>query len=112
MATQDTCEVTPLFHLLSGKWVLPVLHKLHYAPGAVRFSELRRAVPGITTSELSKTLRMLESRGMLVREVFAEVPPRVEYRCTPLALELRDCLEGFAGWLRRNERVLKGEEPR
>lgn len=95
------CEATRLFHLLGGKWTLPVLHQLHYASSPLRFGEIRRRVGGITTSELTKTLRLLESKRLVSRRAIAEVPLRVEYTCTELGMSLRGCLENLAEWLKR-----------
>ena len=96
---EKQCTVAELFQALSGKWLLPVLYQIQYEDRPVRFGELRKAVGGITPSELTKALRHLESLGLAQREQFNEIPPRVEYRPTQLAISLRPPLETLAAWL-------------
>lgn len=102
----EECTIAELFHVLSGKWTLPVLYQLQLEEAPVRFGQLCRAVAGITTSELSKTLKLLESIGLVSRNQFNEIPVRVEYRRTELAASLREPLQILAGWLREHEREI------
>lgn len=69
---------------IAEKWTLWTMSVLSEAGGPVRFSRLMDRVEGISQKSLTKTLRQLERSGLVTREVFAEVPPRVEYRITPL----------------------------
>lgn len=69
---------------IAEKWTLWTMSVLAEARGPMRFSRLMDAVEGISQKSLTKTLRQLERSGFVTREVFAEVPPRVEYRITPL----------------------------
>jgi DNA-binding HxlR family transcriptional regulator len=87
-----------LIELLSGRWAFPVLYQLLQADGPIRFGQLQRSVGRVTQKELTKTLRMFEERGLLKRKVYAEVPPRVEYRLTPLGASLGEPLCGLARW--------------
>lgn len=69
---------------IAEKWTLWTMSVLAEAGKPMRFSRLMDAVEGISQKSLTKTLRQLERSGFVTREVFAEVPPRVEYRITPL----------------------------
>jgi DNA-binding HxlR family transcriptional regulator len=102
------CHAAPLFQLLAGKWVLPVLYELHHAARPLRFGEVRAAVGAITTSELTKALRLLADLRLVERVQYPEIPPRVEYACTPLGNSLRPHLDGLAGWLREHGKELRG----
>lgn len=89
-------EMRRAFALLSGKWKLEILwllnQRLH------RFGELRRAIPGITQHMLTAQLRELEEDGLVMRTVFAEVPPRVEYEITLKARGLGPTMEALTAW--------------
>jgi DNA-binding HxlR family transcriptional regulator len=87
-----------LVDLLSGRWAFPVLYQLLRAQGPIRFGQLQRAVGRVTQKELTRTLRAFEERGLVERQVFAQVPPRVEYRLTPLGASLGEPLCGLARW--------------
>ncbi|VEC01409.1 Uncharacterized HTH-type transcriptional regulator yybR [Cedecea lapagei] len=80
----SNCPMVSFVNLISGKWAIPILYRLIVIDEAVRFSELQRAVYPITQKELTRQLRQFEARGLVVRQVFAEVPPRVEYQITTL----------------------------
>lgn len=87
-----------LIGLLAGRWAFPVLYQLLRAQGPIRFGQLQRAVGRVTQKELTRTLRSFEERGLLQRQVYAEVPPRVEYRLTDLGASLGEPLCGLARW--------------
>lgn len=87
-----------LLELLSGRWAFPVLYQLLLAQGPIRFGQLQRAVGRVTQKELTKTLRTFEERGLVTRQIYAEVPPRVEYRLTALGASLGEPLCGLARW--------------
>jgi DNA-binding HxlR family transcriptional regulator len=70
--------------------------------GRARFSELERAVPGISQRMLSTTLKNLERDGLATREVFPEVPPRVEYELTKLGKSLLRPTQGLVDWVKEN----------
>ncbi|MBE8522199.1 helix-turn-helix transcriptional regulator [Amycolatopsis sp. H6(2020)] len=92
----DVCTVLEVINRISGKWAIGIL--LEAIRGPVRFTELERAVEGISRRMLTLTLRNLERDGLLVRTIYPTVPPRVEYEATPMAKELYQSLSGLLGW--------------
>lgn len=87
-----------LLEMLSGRWAFPVLYQLLLARAPIRFGQLQRAVGRVTQKELTKTLRTFEERGLVTRTVYAEVPPRVEYRLTELGASLGEPLCELGRW--------------
>jgi DNA-binding HxlR family transcriptional regulator len=75
--------------------------------GRARFSELERAIPGISQRMLTLTLRNLERDGLLTRELFPEVPPRVEYELTALGRSLLLPMQGLVDWVKENWQQVK-----
>jgi DNA-binding HxlR family transcriptional regulator len=86
---------------VADKWTLLLIEALEEA-GARRFSELGRAVPGISQKMLTQTLRAMEREGLVTRKVYPEVPPRVEYCLTDLGHELAEAFCGVWTWAERN----------
>jgi DNA-binding HxlR family transcriptional regulator len=84
------------------------LDRLIMIDGPVRFSELQRAVAPIAQKELTRQLRLFEQRGLVTRQVYPEVPPRVEYQVTTLGKSLRPTLDSLAEWMRRHAPQLIG----
>ena len=80
MATNDSCPVCRTAEIVCGKWTLLVIRDL--AEGRSRFCELERSLQGISPRTLSLRLRALEEEGIVERQTFPEVPPRVEYALT------------------------------
>ena len=80
MASNDTCPVCRTADIVCGKWTLLVIRDL--AEGRSRFCELERSLNGISPRTLSLRLRALEEEGIVERQTFPEVPPRVEYALT------------------------------
>ena len=90
------CPYLTVQHILSGKWSLLILCYLR--GGALRFGELKRCiedVSGVTQATLTKALRKLEADGLVVRRVYPEVPPRVEYSLSELGEQLSPVLESL-----------------
>lgn len=79
------CTVREALDRVGGKWSIGIL--VAASQGPVRFTELERQVEGISRRMLTLTLRNLERDGLLHREVYPTVPPKVEYTATPMALE-------------------------
>lgn len=77
------CPVEVTLSLISSRWVVLILRELIY--GTRRFGQFSKALGGVSTKVLTQNLRTMEENGLLTRETFAEVPPRVEYTLTALA---------------------------
>ncbi|HEY7544105.1 MAG TPA: winged helix-turn-helix transcriptional regulator [Blastocatellia bacterium] len=82
--------------MIGGRWKTPILY--HLFQGEKRFSELRRRLKPITQKMLTQQLREMERDGLVHREVFPEVPPRVEYSLTPLGETLRPVIDAMCRW--------------
>lgn len=83
-------------NVLAHKWTLLIV--LALKAGAMRFSDLRRRVPGVTPQVLSDSLRELERDGIVGRRDFGEAPPRVEYRLTDLGCSLCEPARAIRAW--------------
>ena len=100
IAGSSPCPISDLLSRLGDKWSVLVLAALSEADsGRMRFSELMRAVGGISQRMLTTTLRHLERDGVLTRRVFAEVPPRVEYTLTARGQGLLVPVKSLIAWL-------------
>lgn len=91
------CPMPEIAQLIGGKWKLIILQVLIFQ-GTKRFGELKREVAGITQTMLTSQLRALEKDGLVSREIFPEVPPRVEYTATAKALALTDMFHAMHAW--------------
>ena len=100
--SRDDCPTGQAIELVAHKWTVSILYALHEAGGPVRFRDLQRRSAPITQKELTKRLRDLERSGLVARRVFAEVPPRVEYRLDDLGQTLIPALEALEDWARRH----------
>lgn len=96
-----------LLGLLADKWTIPVVHAL--ARGTRRFGELHREIGGVSQKMLTQCLRRLERHGLVERTVYAEVPPRVDYRLTALGESLNAPLAGLCQWVERHGRSLEAK---
>lgn len=105
------CSVQVSLEVIGGKWKAVIAFYL--LRGTMRFSELRREMPGITQRMLTLQLRELERCGVVERTVYAEVPPRVEYALTPFGESLRPLLAQMYSWGKQyRRRVLALNSPR
>jgi DNA-binding HxlR family transcriptional regulator len=95
-ARRPGCAVEATLDLIDGKWKGVIL--FHLQGGSQRFGELRKRMPGITQRMLTKQLRALEEDDLVVRKVYAEVPPRVEYRLSELGESLRPVIDTLRAW--------------
>ena len=82
--------------LIGDKWKVLILRDL--MPGTKRFGELRKSVGDVSQKVLAAQLRDMEKSGLVHREVYAEVPPRVEYSLTPLGRSLKPILDSMWAW--------------
>ncbi|WP_194816454.1 helix-turn-helix domain-containing protein [Nocardia sp. XZ_19_385] len=105
-ADHDVCGMTVAIDVVGGKWKLHLMWVLGMGPQ--RFGEIRRLLEGVSEKVLAENLRQLEASGVLHREVFAEVPPRVEYSLTELGESLRVALLPLEMWGDKNRRELLG----
>lgn len=94
---EGLCPMPDIAALIGGKWKLIILQILIFK-GTKRFGELRREIPGITQTMLTGQLRALEQDGLVHRQLYAEVPPRVEYSATQLALDLEPVFLALHDW--------------
>jgi DNA-binding HxlR family transcriptional regulator len=91
------CPVEVTLDLINGRWKGVVLFHL-LESGCLRFNEFHRRLPGISQRLLTKQLRELEEAGLVLRTVYAEVPPRVEYRPTEEGESLRPVFDLLLQW--------------
>ena len=99
MLTKDElpeCPVATTVQLIGNKWKLLIIRNLLDRPQ--RFTELKKGVPGISQKVLTDNLRAMESDGIVSREVFAEVPPRVIYSLTDIGQSLLPIIDAMADW--------------
>jgi DNA-binding HxlR family transcriptional regulator len=89
----DVCPVARTAEIVSGKWTLLIIRDL--ATGTKRFSELERSLHGISPKTLSERLSTLEAEGILSRQMYAEVPPKVEYTLTAKGRALESVIESM-----------------
>lgn len=90
------CPVETTLSLIGDKWKVLILRDL--LSGTKRFGELRRSVGAISQKVLTTQLRQMEDNGLVIRTVYAEVPPRVEYTLTELGYSLKPVLDALQTW--------------
>lgn len=90
------CPVATTVQLIGNKWKLLIIRNL--LGGPQRFTEFSKTIPGISKKVLTDNLRALECDGLINREVFAEVPPRVEYSLSELGQTLKPILDAMFDW--------------
>lgn len=90
------CASRVVLDRIGDRWTVLVVVAL--AAGRLRFSQLRTRIEGITPKVMTQTLRALERDGLITREVFAEVPPRVEYELTDLGRDLLTPIDAVRIW--------------
>lgn len=90
------CPVEITLTLISDKWKVLILRDL--LQGTKRFGELKKSLGGVSPKVLTAQLRQMEERGLLVRTVYPEVPPRVEYALTELGYSLKPILDAMRNW--------------
>lgn len=101
-----SCPVEAMVEVIGGKWKGVILY--HLLGGTKRFNELKRLKPNITQRMLTLQLRELEADGIIHREVYREVPPKVEYSLTELGESLRPMILLMMEWATHNmEKVLE-----
>lgn len=95
-AQLPACPVETTLTLIGDKWKVLILRDL--MPGTKRFGELKKSVGNVSQKVLTAQLRAMEESGLIHREVYAEVPPRVEYSLTELGRSLKPILDSMWTW--------------
>lgn len=91
------CPVATTVQLIGNKWKLLIIRNLIYN-GTQRFGDFLKTIPVISKKVLTDDLRALEDDGLVNREAFAEIPPRVEYSLSPLGQSLKPILDAMFDW--------------
>lgn len=94
--TLPACPVETTLMLIGDKWKVLILRDL--LPGTKRFGELRKSIGNVSQKVLTAQLRAMEESGLLIRTVYPEVPPRVEYSLTELGSSLKPILDAMRDW--------------
>lgn len=94
--SENTCSLRDVLDIIGGKWSMPIIYIL--SKGKMRFKELERSVEGINTRMLVKELKNMEANGIVTREVFATVPPTVEYTLTVKGEKLLPSIVSLHKW--------------
>jgi DNA-binding HxlR family transcriptional regulator len=94
--SEKTCSLKDVLDIIGGKWAMPIIYIL--SKGKMRFKEIERSVEGINTRMLVKELKNMEVNGIITREVFATVPPTVEYTLTPKGEKLLPSIVSLHKW--------------
>ena len=93
---ENTCSIKDVLEIIGGKWAMPIIYIL--SKGTLRFKELERSVEGINTRMLVKELKNMEHNGIVKREVFATIPPNVEYTLTDKGQKLLPSIISLYNW--------------
>lgn len=99
MLTKDempACPVATTVSLIGSKWKLLIMRNLRVRPW--RFNELQKDLEGISQKVLTDSLRSMEADGLVIRTVYPEVPPRVEYSLSPLGESMRPIIDSMEAW--------------
>lgn len=99
------CPIETTLKMLGCKWKVLIIREL--LTGTKRFGELKRSVTGITQKVLTSKLREMEELGLLEREVYPQIPPKVEYTLTDIGYSLRPVLESLKCWGKDYKRYTK-----
>jgi len=91
-----TSSLKEVLDIIGGKWAMPIVYRL--SKGKMRFKELERSVEGINTRMLVKELKNMEINGIITREIFATVPPTVEYTLTSKGEKLLPSIVSLYSW--------------
>jgi len=99
--------VEDAFRMLEGRWKMMIIFHL-FDRGTLRFSELERAIPAVSQKMLIQQLRELERDGIVVRTVFPQVPPKVEYGLTDWGQAMCPALDALLEWAALRQKVVAG----
>lgn len=90
------CPFATAQKILTGKWTILIL--FHLSEKTLRFNELQRKLPDLTQSTLTKQLRSLEHHGLIIRKVYQQIPPKVEYSLSDLGKQFQLVLDSIEIW--------------
>lgn len=93
----DKCEIAHIWEILGRRWALLILKNLS-TKEVIRFNELKRLLPSISSTVLSERLLELDREGLISKQIYPEIPPRVEYRLTTRARELETVMKELNRW--------------
>ncbi|WP_240975303.1 winged helix-turn-helix transcriptional regulator [Chitinophaga fulva] len=94
---ENNCAMTKAMKVIGGKWKLLLLNAIRKGC-PLRFGELRKKMKDITHATLTMQLRELERDGIIERKIYAETPPRVEYKLTPIGIKLVPTIQALCDW--------------
>lgn len=94
--SEKSCSLRDVLDIIGGKWSMPIIYIL--SKGKMRFKELERSIEGINTRMLVKELKNMEANGIVTRQVFATVPPTVEYTLTEKGEKLLPSIGSLHKW--------------
>ena len=94
--------------ILTGKWTLLIMY--HLSLQTLRFNELQRELPHLTQATLTRQLRMMEDNGLIVRKVYNQIPPKVEYSLSELGHQFRPVLDALQIWGNRYISFLQSKD--
>ena len=97
---EEKCDVVDIWEVLGKRWSLHILKNLS-TNGIIRFNELKRLIPEISSTVLSQRLLELEREGLISKKIYSEIPVRVEYSLTPRTKELETILQQLNDWINR-----------
>ena len=92
----ENCAIARVSKVFQGKWTMVILYIL--SEGTLRFGEIKRKLPNVTDANLTKNLRLLETYGVIHREVYPVVPPKVEYSLTEMGKDFLPILDSINKW--------------
>ena len=101
----ERCPVEVTLDVIGGRWKAFIIWRLFEGP--LRFSELQRQIPGITQKMLIQQLRELEKDQIIYRQVYPQVPPKVEYSLTELGLNLKPIVDAMCKWGRTHKKQVE-----
>lgn len=104
------CPIEGIINIISKKWALLIISTIGNHE-KLRFNEIMGNLKSISPKTLSDRLKELENAGLIKREVFAEIPPRVEYSLTRDGIELRNAMLPLMEWVSNREEKIKHPEP-
>jgi len=106
---EEKCDVVDIWEVLGKRWSLHILKNLS-TNGIIRFNELKRLIPDISSTVLSQRLLELEREGLISKKIYSEIPVRVEYSLTPRTKELETILQQLNDWINKWKAYEKRKE--